>query len=284
MHRPITWLDVFTSKPLAGNALCVLHDADDVSDSTMLAFARETRLSETTFIQPPTLEGADYRNRIFSPPGELPFAGHPSLGTAVAFARRRGDRSARYVQQTRAGLQPVEVEVAGIRARASMIQQPAEYGATPDPERVASALGLRPPDLLPELPPQVVSTGVPHLLAPLRDSASLPRLAIRAAELGTLLDELGAIVVYLAAFRDDGRVRARSFYLDRGLVVEDPATGSAAAPLVALLDRAGITARIEIEQGVEMARPSELLAEVVPEGIRVGGDVVIIADATLLLL
>lgn len=283
MHRPITWLDVFTSKPLTGNALCVLHDADDVSDSMMLAFARETRLSETTFIQRPTIEGADYRNRIFSPPGELPFAGHPSLGTAVAHARRRGDRSARYVQQTRAGLQPIEVELAGITARASMLQQSASFGATPDPDRVASALGLRAADLVPELPPQVVSTGVPHLLAPLRDAALLPRLSLRASELGALLDEFGAIVVYLAAIRDDGRVRARSFYLDRGLVVEDPATGSAAGPLVALLDRAGVASRIVIDQGVEMARPSELHAEVVPDGVRVGGDVVIIADATLLI-
>lgn len=283
MHRPITWLDVFTSKPLTGNALCVLHDADDVSDSTMLAFARETRLSETTFIQRPTVDGADYRNRIFSPPGELPFAGHPSLGTAVAYARRRGERSARYVQQTRAGLQPIEVEVAGITARASMIQRPAEYGVTPDPERVASALGLRAADLVAEMPPQVVSTGVPHLLAPLRDSALLPRLAIRAGELGALLDELGAIVVYLAAIRDDGRVRARSFYLDRGLVVEDPATGSAVGPLVALLDRAGVASKIEVDQGIEMARPSQLLAEVAPDGVRVGGDAVIIADATLLI-
>lgn len=283
MHRPITWLDVFTSKPLTGNALCVLHDADEVSDSTMLAFARETRLSETTFIQRPTVNGADYRNRIFSPPGELPFAGHPSLGTAVAYARRRGERSARYVQQTRAGLQPIEVEVAGITARASMIQRPAEYGVTPDPERVASALGLRAADLVAEMPPQVVSTGVPHLLAPLRDSALLPRLAIRAGELGALLDELGAIVVYLAAIRDDGRVRARSFYLDRGLVVEDPATGSAVGPLVALLDRAGVASKIEVDQGIEMARPSQLLAEVAPDGVRVGGDAVIIADATLLI-
>lgn len=282
MQRPITWLDVFTSKPLTGNALCVLHEADDVSDSLMLAFARETRLSETTFIQRPTVEGADYRNRIFSPPGELPFAGHPSLGTAVAHARRRGERSARYVQQTRAGLQPVEVEVAGVTARASMIQQPAEYGATPDPERVASALGLRAEDLVPDLPPQVVSTGVAHLLAPVRDAALLSRLTIRAAALGALLDELESIVVYLAAVRDDGRVRARSFYLDRGLVVEDPATGSAAGPLAALLHRAGIASKVDIEQGAEMARPSQLHAEVVPEGVRVGGDVVIIADATLL--
>jgi trans-2,3-dihydro-3-hydroxyanthranilate isomerase len=282
VQRLVTWLDVFTSKPLAGNALCVLHDADEISDGMMLAFARETRLSETTFIQRPTVDGADYRNRIFSTPGELPFAGHPSLGTAVAHARRRGDRSVRYVQQTRAGLQPIEVELAGITARASMLQQPARYGVAPDPERVAAALGLTVDDLVPELPPQVVSTGVAHRLAPVRDASLLGRLAISAAVLGELLDELEAIVIYLAAIRDDGRVSARSFYLDRGLVVEDPATGSAAGPLAALLDRAGVTSGIEIDQGIEMARPSQLRAEVAPDGVRVAGDVVIVADATLL--
>ena len=96
----LTWLDVFTARPLAGNQLAVVHDADVLDEATMLAFARETRLSETTFVQTATSAGADYRNRIFDPRGELPFAGHPSLGTAVAVAHRRGEREARYMQQT----------------------------------------------------------------------------------------------------------------------------------------------------------------------------------------
>lgn len=254
-----------------------------MSDSVMLALARETRLSETTFVQSPTVEGADYRNRIFSPPGEMPFAGHPSLGTAVAVARRRGDREARYVQQTRAGLQPVEVELSGVAARASMLQQPAAFGAAADPARVAAALGLATGDLVAELPPIVASTGAPHLLCPITDAALLPRLRVSPTDLGALLDELEAIVVYVAAVGGGGKVRARSFYLDRGLVVEDPATGSAAGPLVAYLDREGVASRVTIDQGIEMARPSRLLAEAVSDGVRVGGDVVVIADATLLL-
>ena len=104
MVYALTWLDVFTSRPLAGNGLAVVHDADDVSDETMLAFARETRLSETTFVQTATDAGADYRNRFWMTQGELPFAGHPSLGTAVALARAGGERAASYVQQTGAGL------------------------------------------------------------------------------------------------------------------------------------------------------------------------------------
>lgn len=281
MRRAVTWLDVFTSRPLTGNGLAVVHDADELTDGFMLAFARETRLSETTFIQRPTVDGADYRNRIFSPPGEMPFAGHPSLGTAVAHARRSGERAARYVQQTRAGLQPVEVELAGATAHATMLQGPVHYGATPDPDRVAAALGLDPADLVAEIAPQVASTGAPHLLVLIADGALLSRLAPQPGTLGGLLDELGAIVAYVAAVGEAGRVRARSFYLDRGLVVEDPATGSAAGPLVALLQRSGVASAIEIEQGVEMARPSRLSAEVAGDLVRVGGDAVIVADATL---
>ena len=109
-----------SSRPsaLTGNQLAVVHDADGVDDATMLAFARETRLSETTFVQTPTADGADYRNRICMMSGELDFAGHPSLGTAVAVALARGEGEASYVQQTPAGLQPIDVERARRRDRA----------------------------------------------------------------------------------------------------------------------------------------------------------------------
>ena len=103
VKRPVAFLDVFAERPLAGNGLAVVDDADGFSDETMLAFARETRLSETTFVQSADADGADYRNRIWTPGEELPFAGHPSLGTAVAVARWRGDEEAALVQQTKAG-------------------------------------------------------------------------------------------------------------------------------------------------------------------------------------
>src|SRR3954454_7696256 len=121
MARALTWLDVFTDRRLTGNGLAVVHDADGLDDATMQDFARETRLSETTFVQTATQDGADYRNRIFMPTQELPFAGHPSLGTAVAVALARGESEARYVQQTGAGLQPIDVRVEGPRAEASML-------------------------------------------------------------------------------------------------------------------------------------------------------------------
>src|ERR1700754_896673 len=122
MNHRIAWLDVFAERPLAGNGLAVVEDADEISDETMLAFARETDLSETTYVQSAEADGADYRNRIFTVATELPFAGHPSLGTAVAVARWRGQQEASFVQETGAGLQPIEVKQEAERWRADMIQ------------------------------------------------------------------------------------------------------------------------------------------------------------------
>ena len=164
MH-PYTLLDVFTDRPLAGNGLAVVHEADGVSDEVMLAFAKETLLSETTFVQ--SSEVADYRNRIWTPAEEIPFAGHPSLGTAVAVALERGEDEVEYRQQTHAGIQPVRVERDGDRAYASVLQEPARFGDEVDAASVLAAIGLRPEDAHPELPPQHVSTGLPTLIAPL---------------------------------------------------------------------------------------------------------------------
>jgi trans-2,3-dihydro-3-hydroxyanthranilate isomerase len=197
-HR-LAWLDVFTSRPLQGNGLAVVQDADDLDDATMLAFARETRLSETTFVQRAKERGADYRNRIWMTQRELPFAGHPSLGTAVAVAHARDEREARYVQQTIAGLQPVEVERGrGTVARAEMLQEPVAFGEELDPGTVLPALGLQAADAHPELPPQVASTGVPHLMVPIREAAALQRARPEAAPLADLLDRTGAVCAYLA--------------------------------------------------------------------------------------
>ena len=116
-----------------------MHDADEVDDATMLAFAAETRLSETTFVQSATREGADYRNRIFTVRGEIPFAGHPSLGTAVAVALAREQREATYVQETGAGLQPIDVRLGDVAASASMLQEPATFGPEVDARHALAA-------------------------------------------------------------------------------------------------------------------------------------------------
>ena len=280
-HR-YTVLDVFTDRPLEGNALAVVHDADEVDDATMLRFARETRLSETSFVQT-SLEAADYRNRIWTVAGELAFAGHPSLGAAVAVARARGEGEVRYVQETGAGLQPVDVRVEGGVGRASMLQEPARFGPELARAEVASAAGLAPGDLHPGLPPQVVSTGVPQVLAPVRDAGVLGRIASDPTELAALLGAHGAVTLYLfVADVESGAAHARSLTpaVEGG---EDPATGSAAGPLMAYLAERSGAARLVIAQGAEMGRPSRLDAEMEGDHVRVGGGVVAVVDGTLTL-
>jgi len=282
-HR-LAWLDVFTSRALLGNGLAVVHDADDLDDATMLAFARETRLSETTFVQSASEGGADYRNRIWMTQGELPMAGHPSLGTAVAVAHARGDREARYVQQTGAGLQPVEVAFGEERvASAAMLQEPAVFGEEVDPGEALGALGLDAADAHPELPPQLVSTGLPQLLVPVAEAAALDRARPDPARLHALLQRTGTTVAYLA-FHDEPRVRAlaRSFFPEDGAVAEDPGTGSAAGPLCAYLHARTGAERVNVEQGVAMGRPCLILCEA-GERVRVAGDVTIVAVGELLL-
>lgn len=284
MRRRLTWLDVFTDVPLAGNQLAVVHDADGLDDATMLAFARETRISETTFVQTATVAGADYRNRIWAAPGEMPFAGHPSLGTAVAVARERGRQQARYVQQTAPGLQPVEVTVDGDRARASMLQEPPRFGARPSPAGVLAAVGLPIAAADPQLEPQVVSTGLAHLVVPLTDVAALGAAVPDREAIGALLDPLGAVVLYLAAIdAGAGEARTRGFFLDPAGVTEDPATGSAAGPLLAYLNERDGIAALTVRQGVEMGRPSRIDCAWADDRPRVSGDVVVVADGHVLL-
>jgi trans-2,3-dihydro-3-hydroxyanthranilate isomerase len=284
MPHALTWLDVFTVRPLTGNGLAVVHDADGVPDEAMLGFARETRLSETTFVQSATEPGADYRNRIWMTTRELDFAGHPSLGTAVAVARARGLREASLVQQTRAGLQPIEVEAgAGTTARASMLQEPAVFGDEVDPGRVFSPLGLEPGDAHPELPPQVVSTGIAHLMVPVRSPGALERVAPELPALRELLGDAGCTCAYVALCDPERETaRARSFFIDLTTVAEDPATGSAAGPLMAYLHARAGARRLTIEQGVELGRPSRLECEA-GDRVRVAGDVVVLFDGTLTL-
>jgi trans-2,3-dihydro-3-hydroxyanthranilate isomerase len=269
---------------LAGNGLAVVHDADPLDDRTMQAFARETRLAETTFVQSTTSEQADYRNRIFSMVGEMPFAGHPSLGTAVAVARAHGVRDrVSYIQQTGAGLQPIEVAIDGEKASAAMLQEPAQFGPELDRAPLLAALGLGGADGHPQLPPQLASTGIHHVMLPLANGDALGRIAADSTAVDRILDELEAFGIY-AAWCEPEHERARARLFARSAQIsEDPATGSAAGPLCAYLHRRSGCQRLEIVQGVEIGRPSRLNAEVAGERVRVGGQVVAVIDGTVTL-
>jgi trans-2,3-dihydro-3-hydroxyanthranilate isomerase len=253
-----------------------VHDAAGVSDEVMLAFARETKLVETTFVQPATVDGADYRNRIWTPAEEIPFAGHPSLGTAVAVALERGEERAEYRQQTHAGIQAVRVQREGDRARASVLQEPATFGARPDPAAVLAAAGLRPEDGHPAMAPQFVSTGLQTLIVPVADADAVARARADRPAIQALVGE--TFNLYLCAV-DDSTARTRSF--PSVLDDEDPATGSAAGPLLAYLHERQGTDRLEVTQGVEIGRPSRLTAEMENGRVRVSGDVVVLVTGTL---
>jgi trans-2,3-dihydro-3-hydroxyanthranilate isomerase len=282
--RRYTLLDVFTSTRLQGNPLAVVHDADDLPDPVMHAFARETRLSETSFVQTATVREADYRNRIWMMGGEVPFAGHPSLGVAAAIARERGEVSATFTQQTHAGLQPVDVELAEGAIHASMLQEPATFGPELDPADVLGAVGLSEDDAHPELPCQAVSTGAFHVLAPVRDEAVLAGLWPDYDRIsGLLAPFVGGLCLYVCALDPEtATARARAF-ATRAETGEDPATGSAAGPLCAYLaQRTGVLGWT-VTQGVEMGRASRLVAQLEDDRVRVGGDAVVVADGSVFL-
>ena len=276
-RRRFTLLDVFTGERLTGNGLAVVHDADGLDDETMLRFAREMRLSETSFVQT-AAAGGDYRHRIFMPTGEIPFAGHPSLGTAVAVARARGEQEVTFVQETQAGRQPIEVRADGDRASASMLQEPAAFGDELDPEQVLGAVGLEASEADPRLPVQLVSTGVWQLMACVGDPSALQRVLPDLGAIGRLLAPAGALALYLACVDVEAGTAVARGFTGSPEVGEDPATGSAAGPLQAhAAARAGVE-RLEIVQGAEMGRRSVLRTAVEGDRVRVGGDAVVLVD------
>jgi trans-2,3-dihydro-3-hydroxyanthranilate isomerase len=248
----------------------------------MLALAKELDLSETTFVQSPGADGADYRNRIFTMAEEIRFAGHPSLGTAVAVARERGLAEASFRQETIAGVQPIDVELAGDLARATMLQEPAEFGEAIEAAPVLGALGLGPADAHPELPVQPVSTGIFHLMVPLRDRVALERIRPNFLRVESLEAKTSTMVLYpFVCDGDDGPVHARGFAAERNQVLEDPATGSAAGPLCAYLHRHTGRAAATVTQGVDMGRPSRLETAIAGDRVQVAGDCVVVFEGEL---
>lgn len=278
MRVPFRLVDVFTERPLAGNQLCVVPEPGHIDDDMMQALAREIGFSETTFVT--DADGDHYRMRIFTPDEELPFAGHPTLGTAFVMVSE-GRVTSPAIQVVAAGEIPVEVDLQ--RGFATMRQLPPEFGAEfDDLDLVAEACGLSVDDLHPERPPQVVSTGLPPLLAPIADIGTLRRAVRNPSAVREVLRRTHADVLYLFA-EGEGGVTARMF--DPGMIGEDPATGSAAGPLgvyLAARGLAGMPGKIVVSQGEHVGRPSELHVEVQPEAdswrVLVGGGVRVVGD------
>ncbi len=282
-------VDVFTDRRFGGNPLAVFPDARGLSDGDMRSLAAEFNLSETTFVLPPEDPANTARVRIFTPKGEIPFAGHPNVGTGFVLARegRGAEGGVPLLFEEIAGLVEVRVEqnASGDPTGATIAApQPLSLGPELPAETVAELAGLAPADVVLDAHrPVLASVGNPFFIAEVTgdaltraapDFAAFRRASAERPERG------GRVSLHLYA-RDGagGRVRARMFAPLSG-IVEDPATGSANAPLGALLLSLTGEAegRYDIAQGVEMGRPSLLrvAARRAPDGIRatVGGDCV----------
>ena len=291
-------LDVFTRTPLTGNPLAIFTDARGLTDQQMQALAREMNLSETTFVLPrePEVEAQEgKRVRIFTVEEELPFAGHPTLGTAL------------YLYSTAASREIVlDLNVGKIGVRFStdsnhrsnrvagdvfgeMRQRDPEFGPTLPREKLASVFGSEGSEIAAEWPSQIVSTGLPFAIVPIRDSKTLANLKPDLVRAGALLEGTGARFCYFISpeRQDPLEVRARMFFYGG----EDPATGSAAGCAISWMVRHGVAKsdeQILISQGVEARRPSEIFVRATRDGekvtnVRVGGYAVEVLRGTVTL-
>ena len=292
---PLSYLhyDVFTRDPLVGNQLAVFTDARSLDTPGMQRLAREMNFSESTFILPAEQPGTDVRMRIFTPMNEMPMAGHPTIGSTFALAHTGVIRpgTATFVFGLNVGPVPVDLEWRGSQlAFAWMTQLRPEFGpVVHQRQAVAAALGLEATDLVPELPVQQVSCGVPLLFVPLRDRATVDRAVSDAAAFRRLSGATGvSLPIFLFAIEPPGSadtVHSRMFAPEFG-IVEDPATGAASGPLGCYLVQYGLVGgetagRMTSRQGVAMGRPSRI--HIAIDGgpgsitrVRVGGEAVLV--------
>ena len=267
MKRRFHEVDVFTAKPLLGNPLAVVHGADGLDDATMAAFARWTNFSETTFLLPPTEPGADYRVRIWTPGGELPFAGHPTLGSCHAWlaAGGRPRRDGEVVQQCGVGLVRVRRSGARLAFAAPPLRRTGPLEA-PVLAQIRAALKLAEGDVLHH---QWVDNGPGWCAVMLRSAAQVLALAPDFAALGDL--KLGVVGAHPAGH--DAAFEVRAFV--PGLAVpEDPVTGSLNAGLAQWLIGAGLAPRAYVAaQGAALQRAGRVHVDADGTDIWIGGDV-----------
>ena len=256
-------VDVFAERPLSGNQLAVVRGCSHLDTATMQAIALETNFSETTFVVEEFSDEA--RVRIFTPTRELPFAGHPTLGTAWVLGRDRDS----YTLDLPAGRVRVTFEAGGI---AWMQPPPVEPGDVLSPQSAAALLGLSPADIDNRYPCRFATIGPWFVLIGVKGLDVLRRATVRTDVYDELAGEgvLGVFVFTGEAYSDDAHFAARMFH-HRGLR-EDPATGSANTAFAAHLHSLGVRGGIVVEQGFEIGRPSRLYLDIA-DTIRVGGKV-----------
>lgn len=287
-------VDVFTRTRFGGNPLAVILDADALTAEQMQAVAREFNYSETSFVRRPAEARHTAEVRIFTPTMEVPFAGHPNVGTAFVLANLEGTSQAEeFIFEEKAGL--VRARIVRNHGRVEQIQltapQKLSVGSTFEIEDVAACLSLTAADLATSLhAPRIASVGLPFLVVEIASREALARARPKAEAFERILPADGADAIYLYCREldvRDGEVdfTARMFAPSDGLP-EDPATGSATAATCALIaSLEGKTyRRFQIAQGVDMGRPSLLLAEVEADGtVYIGGSCVPVMSGTLTL-
>ncbi len=295
-HLQFHTLDVFTEQRYGGNPLAVVLAADGLNTRQMQTIAREFNLSETVFVQKPTARGADFKVRIFTPQIEMPFAGHPTVGTACLLAELglapQGD-DVRFVLEENVGLVPVRVRREAGRAPYGELTTavlPQRGPDAPSAAALAKMLGLEEQDIgYAGEAAALVSCGVPYVLVPLRSPELMAGISFDLPCWRQHLAGGWAHQVYVYARGYEGELRARMFAPGAG-VQEDPATGSAAVALAGRLamDAPEADGRLiwTIHQGLEMNRPSVLQIEADKQAgaviaVRVGGHAVTVLSGTL---
>ena len=292
---PYAIVDVFAERALEGNQLAIFTDARDLSTEKMQALARETNYAETTFILPRQDESQGVRVRIFTTQEELPFAGHPTLGTAswlffnhpmlrgaeaVTLELNAGPITVRFVQPTS--------NEAGVYG--TMRQRDPTFGALHSREEAARALGLTLDDLDPQLPIQTVSTGLPFCIVPIRSLAVIKRLASPAIASAAYLAKTDAKFFYCTTRSNPGsgtQFHSRMQFYNG----EDPATGSASGCAISYLVHHGVVASAAptvFEQGIEIGRPSRIHVQATSQNGRitdvfVGGRTIPVASGAFFL-
>lgn len=303
MSRRYAILDVFTNTSLAGNPLAVVLDSDGLSDVQMQKIAGEFNLSETVFVYPPENPGHSANMRIFTPKMELPFAGHPTVGTAILMAKERfgdisGEQDAVVVLKQKIGTVRCAVilrENAAAFAEFDVPSLPEPAGPTHNAELIAAALNLEPTDIgFENHAPSRFQVGPPFTFVPVRDLDALARAKPVQAMWKAGFGKNGHTdaYVYCRETRShDSAFHARLFAPDMG-IPEDPATGSAAAAFAGVVDYyddlPNGTHHIRIEQGFEMGRPSLIDLEIdIANGkmhaVRIGGQATLVARGELFL-
>ena len=265
LETPFYQVDVFSNNLFEGNPLAVFLRGEDFKEAQLQQVAREMNLSETTFVFPPSTPESDFDIRIFTPEKEIPFAGHPTLGTAYVFMHT-GLISPTHKElrlNFKAGLIPVNLEE---NDKIFMTQPPGKILQTfPTIERVAYTLGLNANNIQASFPIQTASTGFPALLVPINSLRAIQRINLNLSLLKDLLDEAGVDMIY--PFTQDtielsNSIHARGFAPFIG-IPEDPATGSVAGALGYYLNDKNVEDKeFVIEQGFEMKRPSHILVKI----------------------